>query len=221
MTKKFFFSSVLIFMLVLLSACSSLTAVAAPAVDTTGAAAATKASIVDDLGIGIIKLEDSAMQVSADQANNMLLLWKGVKLLSNDKSASTIELAALYEQIQENLTADQVAAIRQISWTQQEIDVVMQKYSSLVDTTSVVKKTTTLSSGGGGGDMGPGGGMGGPSGEMGVISGTTGSSSSSSTSTSTQAKIIAASSSKTSAVAGLNAQLADTLIALLKQRAGL
>ena len=220
MTKKFFFSSVLIFMLVLLSACSSLTTLAAPAGDTTSAAAAAKSSIVDDLGIGIIKLEDSAMQVSADQANNMLLLWKGVKLLSNDKSASTIELAALYEQIQENLTADQVAAIRQISWTQQEIDVVMQKYSSLVDTTSVVKKTTTLSSGGGGGDMGPGGGMGGPSGEMGVISGTTGSSSSS-TSTSTQAKIIAASSSKTSAVAGLNAQLADTLIALLKQRAGL
>jgi hypothetical protein len=213
MTKKFLFSFVMIVMIILTSACSSLQIATTPANAT---AEATQTALTNNIGIGLIKLEGSALQVTAAQANDLLLLWKGVKLLSTSKTASAIELAALYEQIQGSLTAEQIAAIRVVTWSQDEVNQAIQKYSDSSVAVAAAKKTTTTSSSGGM-DMGPGGGMGGPGGDMGAISGASSSSSSSNTSSS-QAKAIAASKSNSTASASLNAQLADAIIGLLKQR---
>jgi hypothetical protein len=220
MSRKIFFSCVLILLLVLVSACSSLAASAGLAVNGTSATAeAAKSAVTNNLGIGILLLEGSEVQVSVDQASSMLLLWKGVKLLTSDKNASVLELAALYEQIQENLTAEQIASIGEISYTQQDVDLVMQKYAGDSITAASVKKTTSSSSSNS--SFGGPGGPGGPGGDMAVISGmSSGATGSSSTTTSAQAKAIAASKSSSTS-AGLNAQLADTVIALLQQRAGL
>lgn len=215
MTKKIFSSIVLILIVVLSSACSSLPTVAAT---TSSTAEATQTALTNNLGIGLIKLEGSALQVTAEQADDLLLLWKGVKLLTTDKTASSIELAALFEQIQGNLTPEQVEAIRQVTWTQDEVNQIIQKYAGQNAVAAAAKKTTTSSSSSSGMSGGPVGGPGGPGGDMAAITGASAASSSSSNTTSAQAKAIAASKSGSTASAGLNAQLADTVVGLLKQR---
>jgi hypothetical protein len=212
MTKKIFSAVVLILVIVLSSACSSLpTAVAA----TSTTAEATQTALTNNLGIGLIKLEGSALQVTAEQADDLLLLWKGVKLLTTDKTASSLELTALFEQIQGSLTTEQIEAIRQVTWTQDEVNQAIQTYAGQNTAAAAAKKTTTSSSSSSGMSGGPGGG---PGGDMAAITGASAASSTSSNTTSAQAKAIAASKSGNTASAGLNARLADAIIALLKQR---
>jgi PBP1b-binding outer membrane lipoprotein LpoB len=84
--------------------------------------------IESKLALGTLKLEGSAQAVTADQAKALLPLWKAVKSLSASQTASADEVAALYTQIQESMSADQIAAIKALSMTQEDTQALMTQY---------------------------------------------------------------------------------------------
>lgn len=71
--------------------------------------------------VGTLKLEDSGAAVTAAQAAELVPLWEAVRSLSSSDSASQVELDALYQQIQETMTADQLQAIASMQLTQQDL----------------------------------------------------------------------------------------------------
>ncbi len=116
-----------------------------------------------------LELEGTDLAVTADQANELLLLWKAVKSLNSDDAASDAEIQALYAQIEENLTEDQVQVIRELSLTEEELSALMQQYGQNQMAAEAPSSSSSSSSQmqppdgggggpGGGGDMAMGGG---------------------------------------------------------------
>jgi hypothetical protein len=170
-----------------------------------------KNTVVSHLGIGILKMEGTSQAVTSAQASTLLPLWKAVYKMGNDKTASKAEVSALYDQIHETLTADQVSAISQATWTQQELNDLMQKYGSSSTTSSSSSSSSSKSQQSAGGPPDMGGMPGGPGGDItsvGAVGGT-GSSSNSS------AKISQASSSSST---DLNPKFASAIITVLQKR---
>jgi len=213
-------TSILLVSLASLSACSSLSITnlessltSVIANQTTGL---SDSSTQNKLGIGILLLEDTDQAITADQANTLLPLWKAIRSLSNDDATSAAEINALYNQIQETLTTAQVKEIQQLTWTQEDLAAIQQRYGAQIKSnysgnSETVKSQSSGSSSGGnmGGGM-PGGDMGGgmPGGDMsGMIAGG-------------QPQQVSNSSRPVSGnnETGLNYQLADTVITLLQQR---
>ncbi len=90
----------------------------------------TAASAVDiqaKLAIGTLMLEDTDLAVTAEQAKQLLPLWKAVKSLSASNTASQAEIQALYEQIQETMSPEQVQAIQEMEITPEKTQALMQK----------------------------------------------------------------------------------------------
>lgn len=79
------------------------------------------------LAIGIFKLEGSSNAVSADEAKTLLPLEQSVKTLSADPNTAQADIQAVYTQIQNALTADQVNAIDQMNLTQSDVQSMMQQ----------------------------------------------------------------------------------------------
>jgi hypothetical protein len=63
------------------------------------------------LAAGTIKLEDTDLAVTAEQAAKLLPLWKAAKSLVDSDNITNEEINAIYDQIEAAMTADQVAAI--------------------------------------------------------------------------------------------------------------
>jgi hypothetical protein len=80
------------------------------------------------LAPGTLKLEGTDRAVTAAQAKTLLPLWKAVKTLSSSNNASAEEITALYQQIQDAMTAEQLQAIKNLSLTQAEMQALMQQY---------------------------------------------------------------------------------------------
>jgi len=201
-------SIILIFVLAFaLVACSALSnlSTAAPSV---APAAAADTALESKLAVGILKLEGTAQAVTVEQATDLLAFWQGVQLLTSNKSASGLELAAFYQQIQETLTAEQVSAIQQVSWTAEEITGLIKAAGGATAQGSAVRKTGSAQTQTGGG---PGGG----NADLALINGATASNAVSSTQTTPVATRVAGSSTLSS---GLNAQLAGAVIDLLQKR---
>jgi hypothetical protein len=227
MKKKVFISAVFILMAAL-SACSSISLPLSTA-SATPAASSTQSAITTTLGAGILKLEGSAQAITASQASNLLFLWKGVKVLTADQTSSKIELAALYTQIEDALTAEQKQAIEQLNFSQSDLMALQQtlgatqvKFNASSSSTSSSTKSSSSSSsqanfGGGPGGGGPGGG----SDIQNVINGSSSSSGVPSTTSSTTSATKSSSSTAKSAAkisVDYNALFADSVIALLQQR---
>jgi len=204
-------TSILLVSLASLSACSSLSITnlessltSVIANQTTGL---SDSSTQNKLGIGILLLEDTDQAITADQANTLLPLWKAIRSLSNDDATSAAEITALYNQIQETLTTAQVKEIQQLTWTQEDLAAIQQRYGAQIKSNYSGNSETVKSQSSGsssGGNMG--GGM--PGGDMsGMIAGG-------------QPQQVSNSSRPVSGnnENGLNYQLADTVITLLQQR---
>ena len=114
--------------------------------------------VEDKLAIGTLKLDGTAQAVTAAQAKTLLPLWKAVKTMSASNTTATAEMTALYSQIEDAMTAQQITAIKAISLSPTD----MQKYGSAAAGSS--SKTGSASSAQAqGSDGGPGGGgFGGP-----------------------------------------------------------
>lgn len=114
------------------------TAPAAPAANEAAAAAAPAAAVSapasrldltyanalpqrNQLLLGIVRLADGSTPISPEQAQKLLPLWQGIRATSNSGAASELETNALLGQIEAVLTADQIAAIREMKLTQTQL----------------------------------------------------------------------------------------------------
>lgn len=77
--------------------------------------------------IGTFKLEGSDQAVTPQQATQLLPLWKAVKSLSASDTASQVEIQALYEQIRENMTAEQLQVIDSVNLNNTNMRELMQE----------------------------------------------------------------------------------------------
>jgi hypothetical protein len=170
--------------------------------------------VTSKLAIGLLKMEGTSQAVTSAQATELLPLWKAVYILGNDKNASRVEVAALYDQIQESLTTDQVATIQKSTYTQQEISDLTAKYGSTTSGKSASSSTSSASSSNQGGAGGPPDMGGGPMGD--ILSVGSGSAQTSSAQSSSSAKV----SKTSSATTDLNPIFASAIVTILKHRTG-
>jgi hypothetical protein len=179
-------------------------------------------TVQEKLGVGILKLEETSLAVTADQATTLLPLWKAIKSLGADQNASQAEVQALYQQVEESLTSEQVQAIEQLTWTQDDLNTMMQQYGAQAaqSSTSTSKSTSSTSAasaaqgqppdagamaGGGPGGM-PGGDM---TGAMPVDA-----------QTGAQVQTTQSAQPAVNTTMNLNLLFADSVVTLLKQSAG-
>jgi hypothetical protein len=124
-TKKFIFSICLTLTLVL-SACSSLPAqISSATAQSTGT---SKPAIESKLGVGLLSLQGTAQAVTAEQASTLLPLWKALQSLSKDSNTSNAEITALYQQINETLTSEQIQAIGLVKVSDYELTALKTQY---------------------------------------------------------------------------------------------
>jgi len=121
--------SVFTFLVILLSlaACSA-TQGTDPATQTTVDPQQTANDV--KLLMGAFLLEDTDQAITPDQAGELILLWKGVKALAASDSATQAELDALYAQIEETMTAEQMTAINAMTIDQDTMRELMQQYGT-------------------------------------------------------------------------------------------
>jgi len=221
--KKALFPVILVLVLsIILSACSSTASsgTVLPAQSKTSDPA--KMAVVDKLGVGILKMEGTSQAVTTDQASALLPLWMAVYKMGNDQTASQAEVTALYEQIEETLTTEQVGAIAQITWTQEELNQLKQKYGSAPVGQSASASTSSSSSSSSAGGPGAGGPpMGGGGGPMDDITSVGGSSSQATTTGAKTSSSTGARTSNPTASSSLNPIFANAVITVLKKRTNL
>jgi hypothetical protein len=132
MTKKKISSLAGLLLIMILAACASLQSPGASTAAGDGTQAALQnpagQSIEGRLAMGTLGLEDSAHAVSAEQARALLPLWKAVKSLSSSQTASSEEINALYAQIAESMTAEQLQFIEDMALGQEEMAALMEKF---------------------------------------------------------------------------------------------
>ncbi|NPV57394.1 MAG: hypothetical protein HPY76_12085 [Anaerolineae bacterium] len=80
------------------------------------------------LAIGILTLEDGDQAISSEQAKTLLPLWQAVRALSSSNTASQVEIDALYAQIEEVLTKEQIATIEAFELNQDSMAAITEKY---------------------------------------------------------------------------------------------
>lgn len=146
----------------------------------------TKMTVEQKLGIGILKLEGTPQALTADEAKTILPLWQALKSMQTSNNASVDEINALFTQTKEALTPDQVTAIQKLTWTQTDMQALMQQYNigfggngqggaqGTPDATRIAQFRAQGGGAGGGGGFGGGGGGGGFGGAGGTGSGASG-----------------------------------------------
>ncbi len=86
-------------------------------------------SLEEKLSIGTLKLEGTDKAIKADEAKTLLPLWKAVKTESSSTTASSAEVSALYKQIEEAMTADQLKAIKDLTLSGTDMQALMTQYN--------------------------------------------------------------------------------------------
>jgi hypothetical protein len=111
--------------------------------------------------LGTLKLDGTDLEVSADQASELLTLWKAYKSLSTSDTTAQEELDAVISQIQDTMTTEQLDAIQAMDLQQGDMASIMEELGIIPEGASI------------GGQGGGAGGTPFPEGEI-IISGTPG-----------------------------------------------
>jgi hypothetical protein len=113
--KKAVFTLTILALVAVLAACGKTGA-------TTGSSETSDAlSMQVELLIGTIKLEDTDLAVSADQAMQLLPLWRTLQALSASSTTATEEINAVVDQIKSTMTSEQMDKIDAMELSQQDI----------------------------------------------------------------------------------------------------
>jgi hypothetical protein len=83
-------------------------------------------SISSQLGFGTFLLEDSEFAVDPAQAAELLLLWKAVRSLGESETAAEAEMEAVFNQIEDTMTSEQIAFIADMQLTGEEMAQLME-----------------------------------------------------------------------------------------------
>ncbi|MHC1783210.1 MAG: hypothetical protein AB9891_10740 [Anaerolineaceae bacterium] len=115
-------------LVILLSGCASLTGQAGTAGQTSGLS--SDLTLSTKTGLGILELEGQTLAVDADQARTLLPLWQALQTLSSDSNTTPDEITSLNDQIEETLTTEQLSAIDGMSWNEEDLSSLVQKYAA-------------------------------------------------------------------------------------------
>jgi hypothetical protein len=200
--------------IMLLSGCASLTGQTGNTAQSSGLS--SDLTLSTKTGLGILELEGQTLAIDTEQARALLPLWQALQTLSSDSNTSPDEIASLNDQIEENLTSEQLAAIKEMSWKEDDLSALVQEYAASSSQPGNLGGSTAATSLPDGAVMGagmPGGApMAGGGGEM-MAMGITGGS----TSTATSHSTIAGQEDRESA-GGLNLVFAPAVIELLQSK---
>jgi len=80
------------------------------------------------LALGTFRLEDTDYPVDAEQAAALLPLWKAARSLSQSETAATEELQAVIDQIEDTMTAEQLAALADTSLGFEDMGAIAEEF---------------------------------------------------------------------------------------------
>jgi hypothetical protein len=86
------------------------------------------------LAVGTLKLAGSEHDITAEQAQELVVLWQVYKELSQSDIAAQAEVDGLISQIRETMSSDQLQAIMDMQLTQQDVFMSMQGVTAGSDT---------------------------------------------------------------------------------------
>lgn len=160
MKKKIFTIGLLILMLALTACGDQTEAITNPDTSLQADPNSPELPLSTKLAIGTLKLEATEYAVASDQATELLLLWQVLNSLSSSDTAAPEELTAITEQIQETMTAEQLQAIEEMGFTQEDMFATMQELGLVNAPQANVEGTPQPGAGfGGGPGQGPDGGF--------------------------------------------------------------
>jgi hypothetical protein len=141
---------------------------------TSSTASSTALSEVENLMVGIIKLDGTAQVITSDQVAILLPLWQAYQALMNSTTSSQTEKDALIKQISSSLTSDQLKAIDALNLTESDVQTLFANtgFNPTYEGTRVASTPSSAlqSAASGASSGGPGGGVGAPGGGV-MISG--------------------------------------------------
>jgi hypothetical protein len=108
--------------------------------------------------IGTLKLEDTDLAVTPDQAKTLLPLWQAVRSLSNSDTTAAAEMTAVEAQIQETLTTEQMDQINAMQLTRADLQTLAGELGISFGGGNRANATGTPGAGGFSGGGFPGGG---------------------------------------------------------------
>ncbi len=196
-------TTILMLFTIIATACSTTTKSAA---NPSSQALSTENKLI----IGTIKLDGTAQAVTAEQAAKLLPLWQLRKELSTNSAAAPQEITAVINQIQSDMTSQQMQAIDAMKLTQQDVMAVMQN-QGMAQSSRPSGSTSSQGQNSGGGFAPPAGGPGGDPG-----GGIPGMGPSASTSSTNSTKTSQSASSSNAA----SSSLIDFMIQFLQKKAG-
>ncbi|NOR84155.1 MAG: hypothetical protein GQ526_11755 [Ardenticatenales bacterium] len=79
------------------------------------------------LALGSLNLEGTQLTIDAAQAAGLLPLWQVYQSMSGSETAATAELTAMLNQLQDTMTAEQIAAITAMKLTAEDTTAWMEK----------------------------------------------------------------------------------------------
>jgi len=79
------------------------------------------------LALGSLNLEGTQLTIDAAQAAGLLPLWQVYQSMSGSETAATAELTAMLNQLQDTMTAEQIAAIAAMKLTAEDATAWMEK----------------------------------------------------------------------------------------------
>ncbi len=115
MKRKIMIVVLCLFAASFLAACAATEAEGQPISAITATAENGDVALSTQLLLGSFELEDSELAISTEQTSELLSLWKAVKVLSESDTASSLELEAVYNQIQAAMTIEQLSAIADLT----------------------------------------------------------------------------------------------------------
>jgi hypothetical protein len=101
--------------------------------ETTAAAEASDVSLPleTQLILGTLKLDGTDLEVTVDQASELITLWKAFKSLSTSDTTAEEELDAVMNQIQKTMTVEQLDAIQTMDLKQGDMASLMEELGIL------------------------------------------------------------------------------------------
>ncbi len=84
-------------------------------------------SIQGQLATGTLLLEETELAVDEVMAVELMLLWRVAQSLMNSDTAAALEIEAVYNQIQDTMTPDQISAIAEMELTEEALTTMMEE----------------------------------------------------------------------------------------------
>jgi hypothetical protein len=84
-------------------------------------------SIQGQLAAGTLLLEETELAVDEVMAVELLPLWRAAQSLMNSDTAAALEIEAVYNQVQDTMTPDQISAIAEMELTEEALTTMMEE----------------------------------------------------------------------------------------------